>query len=156
MAEEIGKQIQSTFDNLSYAQCSIKRSGIVKPLSVLYETNTNKSVFTDISTSHYSMFNRLVAVSERIVSLETAFKYELTSHPTSLFNDKKMMRKPSKSSLMKTLVKADSEITSDEMEIYSQSVIDGGALLHRVQWAKGLDKKRKKLEKMIRKTTKSY
>ena len=57
---------------------------------------------------------------------------------------------------MKTLVKADSEITSDEMEIYSQSVIDGGAFLHRVQWAKGLDKKRKKLKKMIRKTTKSY
>lgn len=81
------------------------------------------------------MFVRLVAVSERLVSLESAFEYKLTQQPMSLFT-KGMMRKGDKSVLFKAFMQDDSLISTGEVNIYNDSIIDGGALVHSVQWKK--------------------
>ena len=70
------------------------------------------------------MFVRLVAVSERLVSLESAFEYELTQQPMSLFT-KGMMRKGDKSVLFKAFMQDDSLISTGEVNIYNDSIIDG-------------------------------
>lgn len=51
-----------------------------------------------------ALFVRLVAVAERLVTLEAAFEYELTQEPASLFSNG-LMRKAKKSVLMKELLK---------------------------------------------------
>ena len=67
-------------------------------------------------------------------SIEDQFDYELTQEPTSLSNDQ-FMRKPNKSNLAKIVTQ---NVSSLESIPPSKVAIDGGALLHRVHWRKGM------------------
>ena len=49
-----------------------------------------------------------------------------------------MMRKPDKPSMRKVVMPDDVSITREAIGSYGTSVIDGGALLHRVRWSKGM------------------
>ena len=60
------------------------------------------------------------------------FSYELTAIPTSLFKDG-AMRKTQKSQLAKIVT---SDVQPAECNVRTSYVIDGGALLHKVKWAK--------------------
>ncbi len=63
------------------------------------------------------------------------FRYELCSHPPSLFDDSLMMREPQKGVLAEAIgskVSQDAPVPSDV-----QYVLDGGALLHRIPWPHG-------------------
>ena len=83
------------------------------------------------------MFNRMIAVTEREESLEQFFEYELTSEPMSIFRGG-MMRKPDKPSLCKVLLPDSESLTLDKIDRKVISVVDGGALLHKVRWKKGM------------------
>ena len=48
-----------------------------------------------------------------------------------------MMRKPDKPSLRNVVMPDEESITGDAIGQYNVSVVDGGALLHRVRWTKG-------------------
>jgi hypothetical protein len=78
---------------------------------------------------------RLAAVAQREDDVEDYFDYELTNFPLSLFKNQ-MMRKPDKASLRKVLLPEENQHSSDNLT--GEYVIDGGALLHRVHWSKGM------------------
>jgi hypothetical protein len=85
------------------------------------------------------MFIRLFAIAERVDSLESVFTFELTPQPMSLFKNG-LMRKPDKPSLLKALIPQSktTQTTINEIETCTATVVDGGALLHRVRWLKGM------------------
>ena len=60
------------------------------------------------------------------------FKYELTAFPTSLFKDAGI-RKMQKSQLAKAITTC---VEPADFSVSAVYVIDGGALLHKTQWAK--------------------
>ena len=66
--------------------------------------------------------------------MEQYFQYELTPFPESLFKNG-LMRKPDKSSLRNIFLTDEKNCLSPEDSFY---VLDGGALLHRVHWLKGM------------------
>ena len=68
--------------------------------------------------------------------MEKYFAYEMSPSPPSLFKDG-LMKKPDKSSHRKALMKMDDAIGKEDiLEQTSAFVLDGGALVHRVRWAK--------------------
>ena len=77
------------------------------------------------------LFSRLVVLVEREEGMKRYFRYELTSIPTSLFENG-MMRKASKSNLERS-IKQDASPNSPTTNELSH-VLDGGALLHKVKW----------------------
>ena len=81
------------------------------------------------------LFTRLSALAGREDNVEKYFEYELTPYPMSLFKDG-FMRKPDKASLRNVLLTN----TSDSLTC-EKTVIDGGALLHRVYWPQGISYK---------------
>ena len=74
-------------------------------------------------------------IAGRVQSLETVFKYELTTKPMSLFKDG-MMRKPNKPSLVKAVM-SEAGLVEPPVNPCNVTVMDGGALLHKVRWMKG-------------------
>ncbi len=92
----------------------------------------NDQVTTDLCT----VFNRLLAVASRLDSVESAFSYELTAEPLSLFKDGRM-RKADKAALRNYVMPSHLSVSPNTIEHIGASFIDGGALLHRVRWEKG-------------------
>ena len=90
-AEEIGKQIQQSFDNRCLSDCKIKRKEIVRSLTHLNESRIENKI-EKYKVDHQTLFVRLIAIANRVDSLEEVFKYELTAHPLTLFNEDAMMR----------------------------------------------------------------
>ena len=135
-SEEIGKKIQESFHNKSIPQCTIPRNSIVRNMASLFINNKTKpNVYSTDETN--MMFVRLVAVAERMESLEPAFEYELTPEPKSLFHNG-LMRKSEKSALRKALIQKDAIVSIEVIKSCTNSVLDGGALLHKVRWVKGI------------------
>ena len=62
------------------------------------------------------------------------FDYELTAIPTSLFKDH-AMRKTTKAQLTKALM---SNVQPSQRNTQIHHILDGGALIHRVKWPKGV------------------
>ena len=135
-AEEIGRLIQRTFDDSVVNACCIKRKDLLKPISSLLNTKTktgkDKSITTD---NEQALFIRLIAIADRVDSIETVFKHELTATPASLFKGSRMRKTP-ESTLLKVLLSNDGLSNSEDLEMCECTVVDGRALLHRVRWEK--------------------
>jgi hypothetical protein len=129
-AENVGLEIQKSLDNKSVADAKIKRSEKVKTLSDL-----QSGVKLDgkaVSIDPIILFTRLTALIQREEDIESAFYYELTPEPTSIFKDG-MMRKVEKSVLRNHLL---DKVQPTGIKPTAHCVIDGGALLHKVKWPK--------------------
>ena len=132
--ESIGEKIQTSLNDKSFNDASIKRKDQVKPLSSLRNTISKK--VGEKLPDPKALFNRMVTIAEREENLERFFQYELTVEPMSLFQDG-MMRKPDKPSLRKAIILEEDAMSKKDIEANCHFVIDGGALLHRVRWKKG-------------------
>ena len=75
------------------------------------------------------LFTRLSALAGRSENVEEYFHYELTSNPMSIFKST-FMRKPDKASLWSVILTKEKPTPS-----HSVKVIDGGSLLHQVDWS---------------------
>lgn len=82
------------------------------------------------------LFQRLVTVGDRSEVLPSLFKYELCSHPPSLFESSSLPLQPNKAVLADVLHKS-IDVVQREPGIVVQYVLDGGALLHRIPWPRG-------------------
>ena len=80
------------------------------------------------------LFTRLMIIGERELSLNESLSYELTHMPTSLFNNKQKMRKTNKAVLANNFKKRVSDVCVKDVKV---TVIDGGWLMHQVQWDDG-------------------
>lgn len=128
--EQIGANIQKQLDNVSVAEASIKRSEQVRSLDHLYP-----GIKVDKQKVHINptlLFSRLIAIAQREEDIDVYFDYELTAFPTSLFKDN-AMRTSAKAQLAKVLT---DPVQPSERSVQAIYVLDGGALLHRVKWAK--------------------
>ena len=159
-AEEVGYEIQKRLDNQAVDDAKVKTSEKVKSLIKL--STAVKVDDKDLHIDPSVLFLRVILLVERADDPVEYFSYELTPVPTSLFRNK-FMRKPAKSLLAKELIsdqkksnrgkkrKLD-ECDDDEdeednilpalpvnledlnMSRSSKHVVDGGALLHRIDW----------------------
>ena len=133
-AEELGLKIQKELD-VSLSAATIKRKNQIKPMASLLNTVKVDEVHVYVSTT--VLFTRLAAITKREENEEKYFDYELTKEPMSLFKNN-LMRNPDKPSLRKVLLKDDNAIGMNDISKNCIFVIDGGALLHRVCWRKGM------------------
>ena len=133
-AESIGAHIQASLDGVKFTETKIKRKDQFKSLDFLAKC-INVGDKDPISVNPTMLFTRLAAVAEREEDVEKYFSYELTVRPYTLFKNE-LMRKPDKSSLRKILLTDESKVVLDD--VIGKHVIDGGALLHRVGWKKGM------------------
>ena len=151
MAEQIGRKIHRSIDNVKLTDAKIKKNDKLKPLA--YLTNAVKvGGKSSICVNPTILFTRLAAIAQREDDVEAVFDFELTTFPLSLFKDG-LMRKPDKASLRNCLLPPKKQIQLNFTNgVY---VIDGGALLHRVHWVKDIPFD-EIAEAYVRYTTKNY
>lgn len=133
-SESVGKVIQNGLDNTPFIEATFKRKHQVKCLESLSQriSSKNEERIADPKT----MFNRMITVAEREDDIESFFEFELTPEPMALFKDG-MLRKPDKPSLRKVIMPEENSIHKEDIVKICETVLDGGALLHRVRWSKG-------------------
>ena len=131
-AEAIGAQIHKTLDNVNLTDAKIKKKDQLCSLYILTKS-VQVSEKSQVYVSPTVLFTRLAAIAQR-EDVEQYFAFELTNQPQALFKDG-LMRKPDKSSLRKVLLPDEMKIPASRL--HGKYVLDGGALLHRVHWAKG-------------------
>ena len=112
---------------MSVTDASIKRSDQVRSLDHLHPVNTVKKKKVHINPT--LLFSRLIAIVQREEDMAPFFDYELTTIPTSLFKDSGL-RKTDKAQLLKKSVEPSAR------SLRAEYLLDGGALIHRVTWAK--------------------
>ena len=78
------------------------------------------------------LFNRLTGLAGIKEDIACFFVHEMTPYPISLFKDG-LMRKPDKASLKHIILSQGCNVVTSLVKI-----IDGGALLHKVQWPSNL------------------
>ena len=129
-AEQVGLAIQQSLDGLCVEDASIKRTDQVKCLDQLRDPikiNDSDHVHIDPAL----LFLRLTTMARRGEEESAAFEYELTHEPTCFFEDGKM-RDSKKHVLGNHLLKS-SEVDNVEKKTMF-CVVDGGNLMHKVQW----------------------
>ena len=131
-SESVGKTIQNSLNDVAFNDASIKKNEDIIFRFTLNKCSKNEEKVTNPTL----MFNRMVAVAEREGDLESFFEFELTTEPMSLFKNG-MMRKPDKPALRKVIMPDETAIQKTGIPNIKGFVLDGGALLHRVRWAKG-------------------
>ena len=102
---------------------------------------TKSSVKIDGDSVHVDpqlLFHLLTIVAKALYDLESVFKFELCSYPPALFDSSMLLREPQKPVLADAiwaLLKPGSllEIKGDV-----QYVLDGGALIQRISWSRGI------------------
>ena len=128
--EEVGASIQRKLNNICVTEASLKRNDQVRSLNHL-----QPAILIEKKKYHIDpmkLFSRLIAIVQREDDMIPYFSYELTAIPTSLFKDG-LMRKTQKSQLAKLVA---SDVQPAECNMRTSYVIDGGALLRKVKWAK--------------------
>lgn len=132
MAEEIGSQINSRVDGIRFYDISLKRREQVKTIAQMLQ-QCDRSVKRD-SRSGTNLFYRLLIQTERSLDIKSNFMHELTAEPTALFRNS-FMRKPDKPAILRNVIE---DVQTNDVPHNVTFVLDGGALLHRVHWRKGI------------------
>lgn len=141
-AKRIGIEIISKMTGMSVAQFTPKKKG----QCVLMNKKINPCATKKICTLDFNLlFQRLIIVltsKKAEKELSEYFKYELCSLPLSLFENNGNLRSCQKSELAKDLAtRAIYDPLNEEINVVTGKekksfVIDGGWLLHRLNWTK--------------------
>ncbi len=84
------------------------------------------------------LFNRLIILAQRDMTVETSLQYELTPFPLSLFSNKNQkMNNANKAGFSKTSLKDLTDLLDLTNQPSSTLVVDGGWLLYMVKWEQG-------------------
>ena len=84
------------------------------------------------------LFQRLIAVGSSLTDdTSFLFKYELCTVPSALFEPSGLMRRADKPTLTKSLLNMLND-TNLELSDSVEYVLDGGALLQRLPWKRGM------------------
>lgn len=100
------------------------------------------SISADRTIDSALLFQRLLVVCRAgEFSLEEVLDYELSLFPPALFEANSIIRQPEKPQLAKAINEyagsLSDEAVTDTIPQTDSYVLDGGSLMHRVQWAKG-------------------
>ena len=84
------------------------------------------------------LFQRLITVGQSSDELKSAFKYELCSYPSALFDSSLLLREADKPALADAIWNlCKPNVPADIPDNGIQYVLDGGALLQRIPWSRG-------------------
>jgi len=131
-AEMVGLQLHQKWDSKVYSDVSVRKRDTVKTLA--HMTNVCRVGKDQINIDVNKLFHRLIIVGQRSIDIVQFFRFELTQYPTSLFNNL-FMRKPDKPALFRRVA---ADLSSDHFPRQCQYVVDGGCILHRVRWMRGV------------------
>jgi hypothetical protein len=97
----------------------------------------------DVTMDPALLFQRLYVVAcSSEMNLEDLLQYELCSFPPSIFESVTLLRKADKPQLAKAIQEYATEMLSEtsvtSVETDTQYVLDGGSLIHRIPWSKGV------------------
>ena len=128
--ERVGAKIHKQLSNVRVTDASIKRSDQVRSLDYLQPGIQVEKKKVNINPT--MLFSRLIAIVQREEDMASFFEYELTAIPTSLFKDY-CLRKTDKAQLAKSLKNS---VEPSALNLHATYILDGGALIHKVKWAK--------------------
>ncbi|KAL8576695.1 hypothetical protein ACOMHN_025170 [Nucella lapillus] len=135
MAKQIGQNILDSMTGSIVSDVKFKKCN----QAVTLATKTTISVQGEaIHVDPTLLFQRLVKVAQTSPeSLPSCFHYELTNIPTSLFEPSGLPREAKKYELAKFLWSRSKQDNAN-LPHSVHYVIDGGSLLHRVEWSRSL------------------
>ncbi|XP_066911989.1 uncharacterized protein [Clytia hemisphaerica] len=134
-AESVGAKIQGQLNDVIFTEAKILKKYLIVSLEALTNESLDIGCKDPVIVNPTLLFTRLAAIAEREENVEQYFDYELNHQALSLFKNG-LMRKPDKAALKRSLLQ-DKDSTSTNIT-QMQHVLDGGALLHRVPWSKGM------------------
>jgi hypothetical protein len=138
-AKTIGETIVESMAGKFVNEYSFKRSNQIVTLS---DKTSVRITGEAVSIDPQLLFQRITAIADRYYEdVSGLFQYELSSVPSSLFDNTGLPRLAQKSQLADAIWKlGDCAIDSTEINIDKRKhyVIDGGSLLHRIPWAKNM------------------
>ena len=133
-AKEIGDKIIKSIVGKTTQNLTFKRKN--QAVNLKHDTSTVEINDEIVSIDPQLLFQRLIAVRDKVDDTVGLFKYELCSYPAALFEPSLLPREATKSELADALwdmVGENQEGPSDDV----QYVIDGGAFLQRIPWTRG-------------------
>ena len=136
-AKTVGEKILKSMIGQDVFQLSFKRKDQAITLESDKGVKINGETF---QVDPQLLFQRLIAVKDRLSSQEDVFTYELCSHPSSLFANSVLPREANKPELANAIfekVSKDQSTQPSKPNGNVQYVVDGGALLHRIPWTRG-------------------
>ena len=132
-ADEVGANIMKKLDNCVYSEVVMKKADRVKTLADI--TTVAAPHQKQVNLENGLLFSRLLIILSRESEIEPYFHYELTAVPSALFKNG-FLRKADKAQLQQELIKAVDPLNRAVEN--SQFVVDGGCLLHKVKWQRGV------------------
>ncbi|CAC5420536.1 unnamed protein product [Mytilus coruscus] len=135
--ELVGKKIIESMKDQDAFSISFKRSMQVKTLNEKTKIRTQGGTLND---SSQLLIQRLITAAKHVTDdVSKIFSYELSNFPSAMFDTSVAMREPQKSNLVEALwaigdCSAEYETSTTDV----QYVLDGGSLLHRIQWPRGV------------------
>ena len=88
-----------------------------------------------VSMNSLQLFNRLIIINERELTITKSLESEVTPRPIALYTENQFMRKTEKAALGNYLKKKAAPLSASNLNI-NTTIVDGGWLLHQVQWKK--------------------
>ncbi len=135
-AVAIGDMILTSMNGTTPAEYTFKKRNQAVTLGL--KSSSVKINGDRIQIDPLLLFQRLTTVIQSSDDLESAFKHELCSYPSALFDSSLLLREADKPALADAIWKAcECEAPADISEDGIEYVLDGGALLQRIPWSRG-------------------
>jgi len=135
---EVGRKIIEKMEGQLVFSCSWKRKDRARTIGDASGVKVSNEQKIDPAL----LFQRLLVVSGTgDISMEEVLDHELSPFPAALFEAKNVPRKPDKAQLAKAIddyaCSLSDEAVTNSVPRTDCYVLDGGSLIHRVQWTKG-------------------
>ena len=134
IAKTIGSNILASMDGQSIAKYKFKKKDKVITMSKQSLVQIGGEA---VQVDPILLFQRLLVAAKASQDMASAFKYELCSHPAALFDTSLLLRQPQKP----VLADAIWALTTHNLAGITgqvQYVLDGGALVQRIPWSRGM------------------
>ncbi|KAK3743952.1 hypothetical protein QZH41_002713 [Actinostola sp. cb2023] len=137
-AKDVGENILTSMKSKHVHEHTFRR----KDQAVTLATKTSVKINGDsVQVDPQLLFQRLsvVATGGRFENTKEMFKYEMCSYPPALFDSSLLPRQANKPALADAIwLKSKDSQTNGPPTEGAQFVLDGGALIYRVPWQRGL------------------
>ncbi len=135
-AEVVGRAILDNMEGENVDEYVFKRANQAVTMNCKCSVKVDGDI---IQIDPQLLFQRLILVAKSRDDLEDIFKFELCSYPPALFSGLQFLREANKPILANAIwsLLPDQEISGLAGHEAVQYVLDGGALLQRITWAKG-------------------
>ncbi len=133
-AKEIGAKIIEDMIGKCIDTYSFKRKAQIVPMNSRASLDIEGDA---VQVDPELLFQRLLATVPSSQDLTDLFTFEICSYPPALFDNNALPREATKSVLADQLWLMTKDVNTSNPPQLASTVLDGGALLHKVVWARG-------------------